>query len=259
MIYHEQRIYSRKQRVMGEKKATKNPSVQYNRAIDIANTSTNCQVLSLVRLTRLASHAFYDSWLSLSFHVLPCHRNRRRSSCWWLAWTFFPVPRNRYADACHRSEARRWLPSLLPSRLGCVLWMTPSGQNPVEAVVAGNVVDGLRAHAEQSLSHVRHPIIQDENDKTSFRLNVHAKVSSMLTISLALVSMNPHPCFRAYSRPSRAETVLASFRSHLFPAMILTGGGIPTSTPSAPGPSSLNNRSLSSNRCSASMSIISIK
>src|SRR5271170_3403117 len=50
-----------------------------------------------------------------------------------------------------------------------------------------------------------------------------AKVSSIFTISRALVSINPQPLALAHSRPCRELTTLASFRSHLFPATILTG------------------------------------
>ena len=53
--------------------------------------------------------------------------------------------------------------------------------------------------------------------------NLRAKVSSILTISLALVSMNPQSLPRAHPNPWRLETCLASFRSHLLPATILTG------------------------------------
>lgn len=68
-----------------------------------------------------------------------------------------------------------------------------------------------------------------------------ANVSSMLTMSLALVSMNPHPFFLAHSSPVCALTTRAACKSHLLPATILTGGTLPLSM-----------------RFSSSMSIISM-
>ena len=56
-----------------------------------------------------------------------------------------------------------------------------------------------------------------------------AKVSSILTISLALVSMNPQPLLLAYSNPCLLLITLPSFRSHLFPATSLTGCTPPVS------------------------------
>jgi len=56
------------------------------------------------------------------------------------------------------------------------------------------------------------------------RCNIQAKVSSMLTISLAEVSMKPQPRDLAHSQPVLLLTILESFRSHLLPATIMTGG-----------------------------------
>lgn len=70
--------------------------------------------------------------------------------------------------------------------------------------------------------------VSDVCKQTKQRTDILANVSSMFTISRALVSMNPQPCRRAYSSPSRAATTRASFRSHLFPTTIVTGGGLPT-------------------------------
>lgn len=60
-------------------------------------------------------------------------------------------------------------------------------------------------------------------------VNVQANVSSILTHSLALVSMNPAPLPLAHSSPVLAGTSLSSFRSHLFPATIFTGSRAPAS------------------------------
>lgn len=54
-----------------------------------------------------------------------------------------------------------------------------------------------------------------------------ANVSSMFTISRALVSMNPYPRFRAHSSPSLAPTCRMPWRSHLFPATKQTGSTCP--------------------------------
>ena len=61
------------------------------------------------------------------------------------------------------------------------------------------------------------------------RCDVHAKVSSMFTISLALVSMNPYPLLRAQSKPSRAPTCRMLCRSHLLPATMHIGNVAPLS------------------------------
>ncbi len=44
-------------------------------------------------------------------------------------------------------------------------------------------------------------------------LTINANVSSILTVFLALVSINPHPLLRAQSNPSRAGTCLDSCKS----------------------------------------------
>lgn len=73
-------------------------------------------------------------------------------------------------------------------------------------------------------------------------VDVRAKVSSIFTISLALVSMKPHLRRRAHSKPSFALICRCPCKSHLFPATIFTGGVFPLSI-----------------RFSSSMSIISMK
>jgi len=59
---------------------------------------------------------------------------------------------------------------------------------------------------------------------------ISSNVSSTLTFSLALVSMKPQPLLLAHSNPSRLVTILASFKSHLFPAINLIGGTAPRSS-----------------------------
>jgi hypothetical protein len=75
-----------------------------------------------------------------------------------------------------------------------------------------------------------------------FQQHSRAKVSSMLTISLALVSMKPQRLFRAHSSPSAALMTRPDDRSHLLPATSFTGGTLPWSI-----------------LFSSSMSIISVK
>lgn len=62
------------------------------------------------------------------------------------------------------------------------------------------------------------------------RLTSSANVSSMFTISRALVSINPQPLLRAHSSPSLAPIIRAPCKSHLLPATILTGGTLPLSS-----------------------------
>ena len=83
-----------------------------------------------------------------------------------------------------------------------------------------------------------------------------ANVSSIFTISLALVSIKPQPRCLAHSSPSLEVTLLASFRSHLFPATIVIGGGCSGTLLSAPDALLL---AISSSRLSVSISIICMK
>jgi hypothetical protein len=53
--------------------------------------------------------------------------------------------------------------------------------------------------------------------------NIRAKVSSIFTISLALVSMNPKLCCLLHSSPSLAAICLLPCKSHLLPATMHTG------------------------------------
>jgi hypothetical protein len=53
--------------------------------------------------------------------------------------------------------------------------------------------------------------------------NIRAKVSSIFTISLALVSMNPKLCCLLHSSPSLAAICLIPCKSHLLPATMHTG------------------------------------
>lgn len=89
--------------------------------------------------------------------------------------------------------------------------------------------------------------------------NLQAKVSSILTISRADVSMNPQPRLRAHSQPTLLETTRASWRSHLLPATIMTGGILHPSSrlPLTRVPFSRRRRLFSSKRFSASMLIMS--
>lgn len=104
----------------------------------------------------------------------------------------------------------------------------------------------------RSLDHV------SDSDVTLV-LNIQAKVSSILTISRADVSMKPQPLLRAHSQAYLAETKRASFRSHLLPATIMTGGNFQPSSrlPLTRVPFSRNSRLFSSIRFSASMLIMS--
>lgn len=96
------------------------------------------------------------------------------------------------------------------------------------------------------------------------RRTMRANVSSILTSNLALVSMKPQPRLRAHSSPMEAGTCLLSWRSHLFPATIFTGGTVlePLCVPELAWPGftpARRARSALSNRVSASMSIRSSK
>jgi hypothetical protein len=88
------------------------------------------------------------------------------------------------------------------------------------------------------------------------RLSLQANVSSIFTISLALVSINPHLLLRAHSRPVRLLTTRLSFRSHLLPATIFTGAAFMSLPPLTPRSIALW---FSSMRFSSSMSIMSMK
>jgi len=81
----------------------------------------------------------------------------------------------------------------------------------------------------------------------------------MLTISLAEVSMKPQPRDLAHSQPVLLLTILASFKSHLLPATIMTGGiRHPSSRlPRTLLPFSRSNLLFSSTLFSASMLTIS--
>jgi hypothetical protein len=59
--------------------------------------------------------------------------------------------------------------------------------------------------------------------------DIRANVSSMFTISLALVSMKPYPLLRAHSSPCLAPTCRWLWRSHLLPATMHTGRVTPLS------------------------------
>lgn len=94
------------------------------------------------------------------------------------------------------------------------------------------------------------------------RLTSSAKVSSILTISLALHSMNPHPLLRAQAHPSWLPTcrLPCADKSHLFPTTNFTGGGNGDLCRAAlllllllPPPPAI------SNRCSVSSSIMVAK
>ena len=89
--------------------------------------------------------------------------------------------------------------------------------------------------------------------------DLQANVSSMFTISLALVSINPQSLLLAQSSPILLLTTLASFKSHLLPAMILIGGILhPASRfPRTLLPFSRSSRLFSSIRLSVSISIMS--
>ncbi len=54
------------------------------------------------------------------------------------------------------------------------------------------------------------------------RRTIRLKVSSIFTLSFALVSMKPIPRVRAHVKPSAEETARWLAKSHLFPAMTLT-------------------------------------
>lgn len=93
----------------------------------------------------------------------------------------------------------------------------------------------------------------------SWDCHIQANVSSILTISLADVSMKPQPRDRAHSQPVLLLTTLASFRSHLLPATIMTGGILQPSSrlPLTLVPFSRSNLLFSSTLFSASMLIMS--
>ena len=120
---------------------------------------------------------------------------------------------------------------------------------------------GLKEKSPQCLGLSLTVISSSSSSPNHFtRVHLRANVSSILTISLALVSMNPHPLLLDHSNPCLEVTLLSDFKSHLFPTTILTGIGFTSflsSSPNSP-PSPLRRLEFSSSRCSVSMSIISV-